>query len=186
MDGIQDALDEESEKAWVGCVQDHLMHQSMAVHQGKGREYTGVAWREEHASRWGRGGGRSMSAGGGRRSMLAGEEDDNSDQRVPIRPRFLGCGPPSFREGALFRKPSTLHLHSSPSSTTLRPRTTIPNGLVKSTGSTPFELCDQQHAKPNAVVQQRVSHTDSGPLTPTPTNVTALSAPSSASTTDNS
>ena len=25
-------LDEESEKAWVGCVQDHQMHQSMAVH----------------------------------------------------------------------------------------------------------------------------------------------------------
>ena len=23
MDDIQDALDEESEKAWVGCVQDH-------------------------------------------------------------------------------------------------------------------------------------------------------------------
>ena len=32
MDDIQDALDEESEKAWVGCVQDHQMHQSMAVH----------------------------------------------------------------------------------------------------------------------------------------------------------
>ena len=31
MDDIQDALDEEHEKEWVGRVQDHLKHQSMAV-----------------------------------------------------------------------------------------------------------------------------------------------------------
>ena len=39
MDDIQDALDEESEKEWVGRVPDHLKHQSMAV-----RPLTFGAW----------------------------------------------------------------------------------------------------------------------------------------------
>ena len=116
MDDIQDALDEGSEKAWVGCFQGHrcikvwLFILSRWVDEGKGREYTGVAWREEHASRW----GEEEHARRWRREkypchrrekhIIRSEEGDNSEQRVPIRPRSLGCGPPSFREGASFRK----------------------------------------------------------------------------------
>ena len=88
-----------------GCSSSHVGWMG-----GKGREYTGVAWREEHASRW----GEEEHARRWRREkypchrrekhIIRSEEGDNSEQRVPIRPRSLGCGPPSFREGASFRK----------------------------------------------------------------------------------
>ena len=121
MDNIQDALNEESEKGWVG--------RSMPA--GGEEEHARRWWREKYLCR------RMEKHANWEKHTIRSEEDDDSEQRVPIRPRFLGCGPPSFREGATFRKPSTLHLHSSPSSSFLRPRTTIPNRLVKSAGSTP-------------------------------------------------
>ncbi|KIK07550.1 hypothetical protein K443DRAFT_673146 [Laccaria amethystina LaAM-08-1] len=83
-------------------------------------------------------------------------------------------------------KPSTLSLHSSPSSSTLKPRSTIPNKLIRSAGSTPSNsVVHLTSSTPSLTLSSsNESVTDSGPPTPSPTSMTDVSAPSSASTTD--
>lgn len=83
-------------------------------------------------------------------------------------------------------KPSTSHLRSSPSSITLKPRSTIPSRLSKSAGSTPSNsVVHFTSSTPSLTLSSsNESVTDSGPPTPSPTSTTDLSAPSSASTTD--
>jgi len=83
-------------------------------------------------------------------------------------------------------KPSTLHLHSSPSSSTLKPRSMIPNRLVRSAGSTHSNsVIHLTSSMPSLTLSSsNGSVTDSGPLTPSPTSMTDLLAPSSASMMD--
>ncbi|EDR03857.1 uncharacterized protein LACBIDRAFT_306604 [Laccaria bicolor S238N-H82] len=85
-------------------------------------------------------------------------------------------------------KPSTLRLHSSPSLSTLIPRSTIPNKRVKSAGSTPSNsVLHLTSSTPSLTLSSsNESVTDSGPPTPSPTSMTDLSAPTGtfASTTD--
>ena len=83
-------------------------------------------------------------------------------------------------------KPSTSNLRASTSSSTLKPRTTIPNRPVKSAGSTPSNsVVHLTSSTPSLTLSSsNESVIDSGPPTPSPTSMTDLSAPSTASATD--
>jgi hypothetical protein len=77
-------------------------------------------------------------------------------------------------------KPSVVHLHPSPSSDTLKPRSTILNKFIRTAGSTPSNPV--AHLSSSTLSSTVELESDAGPpTTPSPTSSTGLPTPSFAS-----